>query len=226
MQKRGGAMNYRAIIFDLDGTLLDTLQDLALSVNTVLKKHGLEEHPQEAYRYFVGDGIDIMIQRAFPEPMTGKDQLKKLVDMVKSEYSHRWADHTVPYPGVPELLDYLEQKKIPKAIFSNKPHEFAVLTVETLLPHWSFVNIIGISPEMPRKPDPTGALVIAREMGFDTNKIVYLGDTDTDMQTAIKGGFFPAGALWGFRTAAELEAGGAGFLAETPGQIIELFRES
>lgn len=226
MQKRGGAMNYRAIIFDLDGTLLDTLQDLALSVNTVLRKHGLEEHPVEAYRYFVGDGIDVMIQRAFPEPMTGKDQLKNLVEEVKNEYSRRWADHTKPYPGVPELLNFLEQEKIPKAIFSNKPHEFAVLTVETLLPDWSFINVIGISLEMPCKPDPTGALVIAREMGFDTNQIVYLGDTDTDIQTAIKGGFFPAGALWGFRTSEELEAGGASFLAETPENIIELFRES
>lgn len=219
-------MDYRAIIFDLDGTLLDTLQDLALSVNTVLEKHGLEGHPVEAYRYFVGDGIDILVQRAFPGHMTGTEQINSLVDAVKYEYSRRWADHTAPYPGVPELLDFLDQEKIPKAIFTNKPHEYAVLTVETLLSDWSFVNVIGISAAMPRKPDPTGALVIAREMGFETKDIVYLGDTDTDMKTAIKGGFFPAGALWGFRTAKELEDGGARFLAKTPEHIIELFKES
>ena len=99
-------MQYRAIIFDLDGTLLNTLQDLALSVNAVLENYGLEGHPVECYRYFVGDGIDVLVQRAFPGHMTGKEQIGSLVDAVKSEYSHRWADHTRPYPGVPELLNY------------------------------------------------------------------------------------------------------------------------
>ena len=216
-------MSHRAIIFDLDGTLLDTLQDLALSVNTVLAEKGLGGHPVDAYRYFVGDGIDLLVKRAFPAEYTEKEDLERLIDAVKKEYSRRWADHTVPYPGVPDLLDFLEEREIPKAIFSNKPHEYAVLTVETLLPGWHFVDIKGIGAKTPRKPDPLGALLIAEKMRLQPQEIIYLGDTDTDMLTALKGGFYPVGALWGFRPAEELLAGGARFLAETPAAVRELF---
>lgn len=216
-------MVYRAIIFDLDGTLLNTLQDLALSVNTVLVENGLKEHPVDAYRYFVGDGIDQLVKRAFPSDYFKTKDIGFLVGAVKEEYGRRWFEHTVAYQGVPELLDFLEEKKIPKAIFSNKPHEFAVLTVDSLLPGWKFVDVIGIGPGMPRKPNPQGALHIAAKMGLQPQEIIYLGDTDTDMQTASKGGFFPVGALWGFRPADELTAGGARLLAETPADVSGLF---
>lgn len=216
-------MKYGAIIFDLDGTLLDTLKDLALSVNAVLKEHGLLEHPVDDYRYFVGDGIDILVKRAFPEQYTEEGKLDNIVRAVKEEYSRRWEEHTVPYPGIPELLSFLQENSIPKAIFSNKPHEFALLTVETLLPDWDFVEILGIGAETPRKPDPQGALRIAEMLGLDPGAIVYLGDTDTDMKTAVRGGFYPVGALWGFRPAAELKKGGAEFLAEKPLDLVALF---
>ncbi len=216
-------MKYGAIIFDLDGTLLDTLQDLALSVNAVLKKNGLQAHPVDAYRYFVGDGIDILVKRAFPEQFTVDGKLGHIVRAVKEEYSRRWSDHTVPYPGIPELLSYLEKISIPKGIFSNKPHEFALLTVQKLLPDWDFVEILGIGAETPRKPDPQGALRIAERIGLEPGTIVYLGDTDTDMKTAVRGGFYPVGALWGFRPAAELKAGGAEFLAEKPLDLVAFF---
>jgi phosphoglycolate phosphatase len=217
-------MKYGAIIFDLDGTLLDTLQDLALSVNAVLKEHGLQEHPVDAYRYYVGDGIDVLVERAFPALFIEEVKLDNIVRAVKGEYSRRWADHTVPYPGIPELLSFLQENSIPKAIFSNKPHEFALLTVETLLPDWDFVEIRGIGAETPRKPDPEGALRIAEMLGLEPGTIVYLGDTDTDMKTAVRGGFFPVGALWGFRPAAELKKGGAEFLAENPLDLVAIFK--
>lgn len=216
-------MNYRAIIFDLDGTLLDTLQDLALSVNTVLAENGLTEHPVDAYRFFVGDGIDQLVKRAFPSDFFEKKDLEFQIDAVKEEYGRRWFEHTVAYPGVPELLSFLEEMNIPKAIFSNKPHELAVLTVDSLLPGWKFVDVIGIGPGMPRKPNPQGALHIAAKMELQPQDIIYLGDTDTDMQTANKGGFFPVGALWGFRPADELLAGGARLLAETPADVTRIF---
>lgn len=216
-------MSHRAIIFDLDGTLLDTLKDLAFAVNAVLRQNGCKEHPVDAYRFFVGDGIDILIKRAFPAGFSKEKDFAGLVGAVKEEYASRWLEHTVPYPGVPELLQFLEEKEVPKAIFSNKPHEFALLTVETLLHGWNFVDIIGIGTAMPRKPDPLGALMIAEKMRLKPQEIVYLGDTDTDMQTAVKGGFYPAGALWGFRPAEELLAGGALFLAETPLAVVGLF---
>ncbi len=218
-------MGLRAIIFDLDGTLLDTIEDLAFSVNAVLVEKGLKGHPVDAYRYFVGDGIDALVQRAFPLEVINEENIKDLVNAVKTEYSRRWSDHTVPYKGVFELLTFLEKEKIPKAIFSNKPHEYAVLTVEKMLPDWRFINVLGIGPNMPRKPNPQGALQIAKEMNLDPGNIVYLGDTNTDIQTALAGGFYPAGALWGFRPAEELREAGAKFLAKTPLEVAELFRD-
>ena len=216
-------MKFKAIIFDLDGTLLDTLKDLALSVNAVLERNGYPGHPIDAYRYFVGDGIDLLIERTFPAAAWSGNNLNLLVNEVKEEYSRRWNDHTVPFPGVPEMLDSLEQKVVPKAIFSNKPHEFAILTVEKLLTDWYFFDVIGIGPLMPRKPDPTGALQIAAKMKLNPAEIVYVGDTDTDMKTALAGGFYPAAVLWGFRPEEELKASGARFLAADPLDIINLF---
>jgi phosphoglycolate phosphatase len=217
-------LKFKAIIFDLDGTLLDTLKDLALAVNAVLKRKGYAVHSVDAYRYFVGDGIDLLVKRTFPPAAWSDSNLELLIDEVKEEYGRRWADHTVPFPGVSEMLDVLEQMAVPKAIFSNKPHEFALLTVEKLLATWRFVDVIGIGPLMPRKPDPSGALQIAAKMKLDPAEIVYAGDTDTDMKTALTGGFYPAAVLWGFRPEEELKAGGARFLAADPLDLIELFK--
>jgi phosphoglycolate phosphatase len=216
-------MSFKAIIFDLDGTLLDTLQDLATSVNAVLKSYELAEHPVAAYRYFVGDGIDVLVQRAFPDGLVDEQGLDVLVAAVKEEYAQHWSDQTRPYPGVAELLNYLEANEIPKAIFSNKPHEYTLLTVAKLLSDWTFSHIYGINANMPRKPDPHGALLIAEQLSLKPEEIIYLGDTDTDMQTAVSGGFFPVGATWGFRNPEELLAGGAKKLAARPEDVAELF---
>lgn len=218
-------MSHKAIIFDLDGTLLDTLEDLALSVNAVLRSEGYNEHPVDKYRYFVGDGIEKLVERAFSKQgEQGKIDLQAMVKAVKEEYGRRWSNNTRPYPGVKELLDFLEEKQISKAIFSNKPHEFALLTIDTLLPEWNFVEIFGVGPGMPRKPDPHGALQIAEKLALTPREIIYLGDTATDMETAVAGGFYPVGALWGFRTAEELLASGARSLAQKPLDVADLFR--
>lgn len=216
-------MIHRAIIFDLDGTLLDTLKDLAFSVNAVLKEKGFSEHPVDAYRYFVGDGIEALVRRAFPDHIIDDAYLPDLVKAVKEEYSKKWADHTRPYPGIEEMLDYFEAQEIPKGIFSNKPHEFTTLTVETLLPRWYFAAVQGIEGGVPKKPDPTGALRLADLIGADPGEIVYLGDTATDMKTATAGNFYPVGALWGFRSADELLEAGAKMLAETPQDVVKIF---
>lgn len=217
-------MGYKAIIFDLDGTLLDTLKDLALSVNAVLRQHGFSEHPVASYRYFVGDGIDILVRRAFPaESIKSEKGALYMVNAVKEEYARRWGDHTRPYPGIPAMLDSIEEKRLPKAIFSNKPHEFAVLTVNKLLPDWEFEEVCGVQSGIPRKPDPYGALMIAEKIMVKPEEVVYLGDTDTDMRTAVRGGFYPVGALWGFRSAEELLKSGAAMLAQKPKDVAEFF---
>lgn len=219
-------MTYKAIIFDLDGTLLDTLEDLAVSVNAVLRDQGFQEHPVDAYRYFVGDGIEALVSRAFPDTAAQGANFPEFVEAVKEEYRKRWADHTRPYPGIETMLDFFEENKIPKAIFSNKPQEFTVITVETLLPRWEFIAVQGIEEGISRKPDPSGALKIADKMGFKPDEIAYLGDTGTDMKTARAGNFYPIGALWGFRPAEELLEEGARMVVEKPQDVLSLFNKN
>ncbi len=216
-------MSYKAIIFDLDGTLLDTLQDLANSVNTILSQKGFKEHPVDNFRFFVGEGIEVLVKKALPADKAEGKYITGIVNEVKEEYSRRWSEHTRPYPGVPEMLDFLQERNIPKAIFSNKPHEFTTATVEALLPGWDFTDVCGIKTGVSPKPDPQGALFIAEKMQIKPEKIIYLGDTRTDMQTAVAGNFFPVGALWGFRPAEELLDSGARILAKSPQDVIDLF---
>jgi phosphoglycolate phosphatase len=215
-------MPYRAVIFDLDGTLLDTLEDLADSMNAVLEQQGYPAHPSSAYRYFVGDGVEMLVRRCLPEREWSTDQISRYVDAMEEEYSRRWDVKTRPYPGIPELLDSLEERNFPKGIFSNKPDGFTQLTVEKLLSTWNFHPVKGALPDIPRKPDPTGALAVAAQLDVDPADCLYLGDTNTDMKTALAAGMYPLGATWGFRPAAELQASGARRLLDHPMELLDL----
>ena len=138
------------------------------------------------------------------------------------EYGQRWANNTKPYPGIPELLSEMEKQKIPKAVLSNKPHEFTVPMVKRMLPDFSFDIVLGVSEKILRKPDPAAALMIAQKLKLPPAKILYLGDTNTDMQTAVAAGMFPIGALWGFRDAKELLDNGAKLLVEKPLDCLDI----
>jgi phosphoglycolate phosphatase len=215
-------MKYKAVIFDLDGTLLNTLEDLADSVNASLKYLGFPEHELAAYRKFVGDGRDVLAARSLPLENRDPDTVKKLVDLIDSEYSERWDNKTVPYEGVPELLDGLTAKKIKFAVLSNKGHDFTELIVSRLLAKWSFSIVIGISPEVKKKPDPEAAISIARKFGVKTSEVLYLGDSDVDMKTAVAAGLFPVGAGWGFRSSEELIENGARVVLNHPVELLDL----
>jgi phosphoglycolate phosphatase len=215
-------MQYHAVLFDLDGTLLDTLADLADSGNWALGQLGFAEHPTEAYKYFVGDGVENLVRRAVPAGRNDAATVARGAALVREAYAQRWAEKTRPYPGVPELLDALLARAMPMAVLSNKPDDFTHLCVEKLLPRWSFATIVGARPSLARKPDPAGALMIAERLGLAPAEILYLGDTNTDMQTAVAAGMFPVGALWGFRTAEELTASGAQRLIRRPAELLEL----
>ncbi|MEW6184350.1 MAG: HAD family hydrolase [Thermodesulfobacteriota bacterium] len=209
-------MKPAALIFDLDGTLLDTLDDLADSMNLVLKRFGFPGHPPEAYKYFVGDGMEVLVQRALP--ITHRDQatISRCFSAMREEYALRWKTKTKPYPGIPDLLDALSQKRWPLTILSNKPHDSSRMVVAELLPRWDFRLVLGARPSVPKKPDPAGALEIAEKLGVSPEGFVYLGDTGTDMLTATRAGMFPVGVLWGFRQAEELKENGAKILLEKP----------
>jgi phosphoglycolate phosphatase len=215
-------MRYRAVLFDLDGTLLDTLEDIADSVNIVLSRSGLPEHDIESYRYFIGEGIEELAMRALPEDMQDEATINEYVAAIREEYGGRWANKTRPYQGIPELLDTLTARGIKMAILSNKPDNLTGITVSSLLSDWRFECVIGAAPAVPIKPDPSMALEIARRLDIPPGEFIYLGDGDTDMKTAVAAGMYPVGALWGFRTAAELTASGASKLIDKPADLLEL----
>jgi len=213
---------FQAVLFDLDGTLLDTLADIANATNAALTSLGFPTHPQDAYRYFLGEGMDWLVRRSLPEANHDGETLKKCHDAIIAEYETRWAENTGPYPGMTELLAELERRGIAKAVLSNKPDKFTKKTVEKLLPGFKFDIVRGATPDVPIKPDPAGAIRIAQELDIPARKFIYLGDTNTDMQTAIAAGMFAAGALWGFRTAEELSASGAEVLLSAPLDVLNL----
>ena len=215
-------MRYKAVLFDLDGTLLDTIEDLANSMNAVLHGLDLPEHPIADYKYFVGEGVEELVRRALPEDQRGEVLLREGVAALRREYGKRWAEQTHPYAGIPALLDALTARAVPMAILSNKPHDFTQLIVSRLLPTWPFALVMGAQPSMPKKPDPTAALQMAAQLALSPPEIIYLGDTGTDMMTASAAGMYSVGALWGFRTEAELRATGAKTLLENPLDLLLL----
>ncbi len=210
----------KAVLFDLDGTLLDTLTDLAESMNAVLVRLGLPPHPRDAYRYFVGEGVEVLARRALPEENRDQEMVLRCADEMRKEYQGRWAETSKPYAGIPELLDGLASRGLTLTILSNKPDDFTRLVVDRFLSGWPWREVRGARPETPRKPDPSGALAIAGRLGLVPGQFLYLGDTNIDMRTATAAGMYPVGALWGFRTRTELEEAGAKILLHHPLDLI------
>lgn len=214
MHKIGG------IIFDLDGTLLDTLGDLAHAMNTVLQRHQLASHPVDAYRYFVGDGVDMLVRRA-SGIHSDTAYVNKLVDEFSNEYLLHRDETTKPYVGIMELMEDLGDRRLPVAVLSNKPHEMTVEMVRHYFCAFNFIALIG-EGIFPKKPDPEAAFYIASVMGIEPARCLYVGDTGTDMKTAIGAGMPSAGVLWGFRDAAELQENSARWLIHQPTQILDI----
>ncbi len=215
-------MSHRAVLFDLDGTLLDTLEDLADSTNAALVRLGFPPHPLEPYKYFVGDGVVNLVTRALPEGNRDEGTVAKAVALMRRIYSEHWADKTRPYPGIPELLDALVQRGVKMAVLSNKPDDSTKLCVARLLPRWRFDAVVGQSEAVPPKPDLAGVRAIVTQLAVPAEQFLYLGDTNTDMATANAAGMFAVGALWGFRPADELREAGARLLIEKPAELLKL----
>lgn len=213
-------MRFRAVLFDLDGTLLDSLADIADACNRTLAARGFPEHPRDAYRYFVGDGVRQLMVRALPPEARSAPVVAECMAAYAADYARSWNATTHPYPGVVELLEALRARGLQLAVLSNKPHAFTVDCVAELLAGQRFELVLGASERFPHKPDPRSALHVARTLALPPESFLYLGDTATDMQTAVAAGMFPLGALWGFRNADELVSAGAQALLASPGDLL------
>lgn len=215
-------MKYKAVIFDLDGTLLDSLEDLADSANSVLAGLGYPIHPVDDYKYFVGDGMKSLMTRILPAERRRESLIDQCVEQMRNEYRRRWDKKSRPYEGIPELLDKLGALRIKRAVLSNKPQDFTRLIVEEMFSHWNFDMVLGMRRGVPAKPDPTGALEIVDALGIPAAEFLYLGDTNTDMITANAAGIYSVGALWGFRESQELLESGAKSLINHPLELLLL----
>ncbi|MBW2165330.1 MAG: HAD family hydrolase [Deltaproteobacteria bacterium] len=215
-------MNYKAVIFDLDGTLLNSLEDIADSANSVLSNHDLPTHKPDDYKIFVGSGISELMSRALPEKEKDPDTIDDYVKEFREEYARNWNVKTEPYAGIAAMLDELVSRKIKIAVLSNKLHAFTKQCVDELLPRWKFNIVMGLQNDIPPKPDPTSALQIAKQLNIDPLHILYVGDSDIDMKTALAACMHPVGVLWGFRTKKELQKNGAKTLIEKPQELLDL----
>jgi len=214
-------MKYTAVIFDLDGTLLDTLDDIADAMNAALEGMGFPGHETTAYRYLTGDGVRALAERSIPGPSNNEATVAACIREFRSQYARRWGTKTRPYPGIDELLSALAGRRIKLSVLSNKLDDFTRRAVRDFLPGLEFSFVIGAKPDLAPKPDPAGALLIASGLGIPPAHIIYLGDTGVDMLTAVRAGMFPVGALWGFRDEKELRENGAARVISDPGDLLD-----
>lgn len=213
-------MPYHAVLFDLDGTLANTLDDLADATNWVLARLGLPTHPTDSYRHKVGDGAGSLMRRALPADR--QDLFETALPMMRQRYQAHLFDKTRLYDGVPELLDELVRRRVRIAVLSNKPHAATIEVVKFLLGRWAFDAVRGVMENGALKPNPAGAIAIAGELGIPPDRWLYVGDTNVDIKTANAAGMFAVGVLWGFRDAEELTAAGAKVLIREPRELLSL----
>ncbi len=215
-------MRNRAVIFDLDGTLVDTLEDLASSMNAALRAMSFPEHDLEHYRLAVGYGVEQLVMRCLPPCERKPETVKEAIAAMRNEYAVRWNVKSRPYAGIPGLLDALAERSVVTAVLSNKPEEFTRLMVEAQMGKWSFASVHGARDGEKLKPHPHGALCIAEECAIPPAQWLFLGDTDIDMQTAVAAGMYAVGVAWGFRDEESLWAGGADKVITSPMELLDL----
>lgn len=209
-----------AVIFDLDGTLLNTLGDLRAATNHALEVRGLPPHSMEEIRQFIGNGIRLLICRAMPEG-TPEAEIDAALDDFKAYYAVHIHDRTVPYDGIPQLLTALRKRGIQVAVLSNKIDSASQELIEYFFPGKTDV-VFGEHVGVPRKPDPTSCRMVMQQLGVQPEQVLYVGDSGTDMQTAKNAGLYAVGVTWGFRSKEVLLKYGADVLVHRPEQILQI----
>ena len=213
-------MTFDAVVFDLDGTLADTLSDIAAAMNYALARNGLRERNADDYRGLVGEGVIRLVERAVPADRP--HLVPPVLADLRAYYGEHMLDRTRAYPGVSELLDGLVARGLPIAVLSNKPQAATRWMVERMFGENRFAAVRGGRDDVPLKPDPTALLAIIRDLDAVPGRSAYVGDTRTDMETAVAAGVLPVGAAWGFRDRRELVEHGARAVIDRPLELLEL----
>lgn len=211
----------KAVLFDLDGTICNSLGDLAAAVNYTLTKLGFKTHEVDAYKYFVGNGIPKMLERALPEGHKTPEDVEKAKAIFMPYYKEHSSDLTVKYDGIEELLVELKKRELKIAVCTNKAEPMAKIVVESLYGD-VFDEIFGQREGIPTKPDPTLAKLLMKELGVEPEECVFLGDSGVDVKTAVNSGAVAVGELWGYREIEELNENGAEFIIEKPMELLNL----
>lgn len=216
----------KAVLFDLDGTLVNTLGDLALSVNYVLRRHGHPTHEIDKYRLFAGNGNETMMQRALPENYkSDREYVLKLRSEFYDYYKEHCSDVSDVYEGINELINELRKMDILVAIVTNKAQVMTDVLVPKLFDKSIFSAIIGQRDGVPAKPEPHMPFLAMTEMDVNPDECLFVGDSNTDMETGLNCGNTPVGVLWGFRDEKELREAGARYIIKKPYEIIDIIKE-
>ena len=214
-------MNYKGIIFDLDGTLINSIYDIADSLNQVLAEKHFSTHSLEIIQSFIGTGIKDLVQRALHPENRDEATILSCLASLRKVYRENCLNKTRHYAGITELLDKLKRRQIKLAILSNKPHEMTCPMVDALLPNY-FEIVLGVKEDGIKKPEPKGALAICGKWGIKPEETIFVGDSGVDMQTATNANMFGVGVLWGFRDKDELLSHGAKKLIKDPGKLLDI----
>ncbi|OXB02880.1 HAD family hydrolase [Flavobacterium oncorhynchi] len=214
-------MKFKGIIFDLDGTLVDSLHDISDAMNTVLESLNYPTHTYDTYQYFIGSGLRNLVSKALPSTNNSDEQIEICFESMINEYREICTLKTKPYEGIVELLENLTSQNIKMAVFSNKADELTKKIASEIFPNY-FDTAVGLSIEELKKPNPFEAVEISKNWNLKPEEILFVGDSDIDMQTAVNAKMFPVGVSWGYRTEEELKTSGAKLVINNASELIAI----
>jgi phosphoglycolate phosphatase len=216
-------MNFKAIIFDLDGTLIDSIPDITDAANRLMINHNYPVHERASYVNWIGNGALKLLKRAIPEDVSDAD-LNKLLAEYLEIHGGNCTTKTKLYQGIDKILDYLNEQNIPISFLTNKPHYITMKVFEKYLSKWNFNFVFGQVKEYPKKPDPCRALEIAKSLDCQASKIFFIGDSDTDIKTGMAADMIPVGVTWGYGTINSMKEAGAEYLLNDTKELLEFLK--
>lgn len=216
-------MQYKGVIFDLDGTLFHSIEDIADAVNKGLTDEGLAIHPVENYISWIGNGAYKLVERALPKG-SNEEQIQSHLDKFLQIYSKNWNIKSRVFDGIPDVLNFFNRERIPISILSNKPHFLTMEIAGYYFQSWNFACVFGQRDGIPRKPDPQSAIEITTMCALRPDEFLYIGDSETDMKTAMNAGMLPIGVTWGYGSRQSVEESGAKYIVDKPGELIKIIQ--